>query len=265
MKRKDRNFYKGGIYHIMQRGNNKAFIFDDQHDKAVFIKIIKEKTILYPCYFLYYILMDNHYHFIIEMQDVEPSIIMREINRCYSKYFNKKYDRTGTIFGDRYKSQVVTDKRYFLKLLQYIAYNPVKAALIKHPSQYKWCAHKEMVSRKPVLIDKKRLLSHIGASYSCAYKTYLEMIDDKRSEITTVDDIKELIIERRNEELEALLNDTFGNEIIVQMIQNKTRIAKIENAKREFIKAAKAKGYKSTEIARLFDVSKRGVDYLSET
>ena len=264
MGRKDRNFYKGGIYHIIQRGNNKAYIFDDQRDKAVFLDIIKEKISLYPCYFLFYILMDNHYHLIFEMQDEQLSTIMRDVNRCYSKYYNKKYNRTGTIFGNRYKSHIVSDKKYFLKLLQYIAYNPVKAELVKHPSQYKWCAHKEMISKKSLLIDKDRLLLHIDTSSSKALMTYLDIVDDKKTGITTVDDIKDLVIERRNEQLVTLLQKTFSNEMIVQIIQQKPRTTKILDAKKEFIKTAKSKGYKSAEIAQLLNISKREVNYLSE-
>ncbi|MHB1454837.1 MAG: transposase [Saccharofermentanales bacterium] len=177
MGRKPRNYHKGGIYHIYQRGNNRAYIFNDRYDKAMLLAIIKETMDKYPCFFLYYVLMDNHYHLMIEMIDDELGVVMRDINRCYSKYYNKKYDRIGTIFGDRYKSQIVSDTRYFLKLLHYMANNPVKADLVRHPSQYRWSAHCEMISKQARRIDREKLLSYIGVSLPDAQKTYLETIE----------------------------------------------------------------------------------------
>jgi len=190
MKRKDRNFYTGGIYHIYQRGNNKAYIFDDPIDKATFVNIIKRTIGKYPCHLLYYVLMDNHYHLMVEMMDVEISHMMHEINRRYSQYYNKKYNRCGTIYGDRFKSNIVPDTTYFLKLLQYIANNPVKAGLVRHPSQYQWSAHMEMVSKQSMLIDKNRLLSYFGFSFSSAVKSYMANIECSVNDIIEFADVK---------------------------------------------------------------------------
>ncbi|MHB8963637.1 MAG: transposase, partial [Saccharofermentanales bacterium] len=218
MRRKDRNFHKGGIYHIYQRGNNKAYIFDDPVDKATFVNIIKRTIIKYPCHFLYYVLMDNHYHLVVEMMDIEISHMMHEINRRYSQYYNKKYDRSGTIYGDRFKSNIVPDTTYFLKLLQYIANNPVKAGLVRHPSKYQWSAHMEMVSKQSVLIDKNRLLSYFDISFSSAIKSYMANIESSANEIIEFTDVKGATVAAA-----AAIDSVVGTKHVSEAMQAKFR------------------------------------------
>ena len=260
MGRVNREYYKGGIYHLLQRGINKAFIFDDQLDKAMFLNIVKETKEKYPFYFLYYVLMDNHYHLIIEMIDIDVSLIMRDINRDYSKYYNKKYSRTGTIYGNRNASYVVKDSKYFLKLLQYIAYNPVKAELVKKPSQYKWCAHMEMVSHTTSFIDKNTLLSHIETSFSKAMHVYLDIIDDKPTEEVPPDSVKSMVLERRKETLETLLYEIVNEESILSRIKTKSRAIDVIETKKQFISIAKSHGFNNCEIAKHLNMTRRGVN-----
>lgn len=262
MGRQLRNYFKGGIYHLLQRGINKSFIFDDQLDKAMFLNIIKSAREKFPFHFLYYVLMDNHYHLIIEMIDADISVIMREINRDYSKYYNKKYSRSGTIYGNRNASYVVKDSKHFLKLLQYIAYNPVKAELVKKPSQYKWSAHMEMVSNTSGFIDKNRLLSHIDTTFSKAKRVYLDLIDEKAVDELFPDSVKEIVYERRNETLDTLLKETIKDSSLLANILNKSRDINTINAKKDFILIAKSHGFKNSEIANHLNMSSRGVGKL---
>ena len=79
-----------------------------------------------------YVLMDNHYHILIQTIGKKLQEIMHQINNKYSKYFNVKYKRVGHVFQSRYKSTLVQDKRYILKLLQYVYQNPIRAGTCKN-------------------------------------------------------------------------------------------------------------------------------------
>jgi REP element-mobilizing transposase RayT len=85
-----REEYYGGIYHVMARGNNKEYIFKERIDKGYFIKIIKEsmKGMNYRLYG--YVLMDNHYHLLLQVFDKKLQEIMHQINNKYSKCCNYK-------------------------------------------------------------------------------------------------------------------------------------------------------------------------------
>ena len=103
--------YKGGLYHVIARGNNKEYIFKESIDKGYFIKqIIKQIKKASQCmgFKLFgYVLMDNHYHLMIQTMDKRLQDIMHQINNIYSKYFNYKYKRVGHVFQSRYKAILV--------------------------------------------------------------------------------------------------------------------------------------------------------------
>jgi REP element-mobilizing transposase RayT len=121
-----REEYKGGIYHVIARGNNKEYAFRESIDKGYMVKQLKECSMSMGCRIYGYVLMDNHYHMIIQTFDKKLQEIMHRINNKYSKYFNGKYKRVGHVFQCRYKAALVQDERYMLKLLRYVHQNPVR-------------------------------------------------------------------------------------------------------------------------------------------
>lgn len=260
MGRKGRNFYPGGIYHVIQRGNNKSYIFDDQLDKAKFLDILSETMKKYPFHLLYYVLMDNHYHILLEMIDNDIGLIMKQINLAYSKYYNKKYSRSGTVYGERYSAFNVIDDRHFLQLLYYIANNPVKAGLVKHPSQYRFCAHLEIVSQKELLINKPRLFSYIDTSYEKALKAYMSFMESHFDKPLTAVSPLCIITNKRCEKLITLLKEVAGDEKTENEIITKSRNPEIFIVKQKFIQEAKHQGFTNTEIAKLLRLSRRSVN-----
>ncbi len=111
-----REEYKDGIYHVIARGNNIEFIFNESIDKGYLVKLLKECSISMGCRVYGYVLMDNHYHMILQTLDKKLQEVMHQINNKYSKYFNGKYKRVGHVFQGRYKAVLVQDERYMLKL-----------------------------------------------------------------------------------------------------------------------------------------------------
>lgn len=133
-----REEYQGGIYHVIARGNNKEYIFKKSIDKGYFIKQLKETAEGMNYRIFGYVLMDNHYHILVQTMDKKLQEIMHQINNKYSKYFNAKYKRIGHVFQGRYKAILVQDERYLIGVLRYIHQNPVQANICETVSGYKW-------------------------------------------------------------------------------------------------------------------------------
>ncbi len=135
-----------GIYHIMQRGINKTNLFLDQEDKQKYLDTLlrmKEKG-EYTVYA--YCLMDNHVHILIK-EDKEPlSVAIKRIGVSYSYYFNRKYNRVGHLFQDRFRSEPIEDDRYFLACGRYIHNNPVKAGIVNKPEEYTWSSYNNFIN-----------------------------------------------------------------------------------------------------------------------
>jgi putative transposase len=68
-----------------------------------------------------------------------------------------KYERSGHLFQDRFKSEVVEDVQYLLNVLRYIHQNPIKAGLVKDISNYKWSSYHEYL-KKCEIIDRDFIL-----------------------------------------------------------------------------------------------------------
>jgi len=140
-----RKVSESNIYHIMIRGNERKNIFNDFDDKLRFIdtlKRMKEKNE----YELYtYCLMDNHVHLL--MKELKDPIhrSMKRIQVSYSYYFNKKYQRIGHLFQDRYKSEVIATDEYLLECARYIHNNPVKAEIVNAVTEYQWSSFKDFI------------------------------------------------------------------------------------------------------------------------
>lgn len=131
-----------GIYHIMLRGIDKRDVFLDDEDRIKFIdNIIKAKEV--GDFKLYgYCLMDNHIHLLVkEGEEVGESI--KRITVGYVGWHNRRHERTGYLFQNRFLSEVVETESYLLTVLRYIHLNPVKAGMVKKAEDYYWSSYKD--------------------------------------------------------------------------------------------------------------------------
>jgi REP element-mobilizing transposase RayT len=128
-------YEEGNYYHLYNRGCNKDLIFYDEFDFQKLIKIIKESATQEYLELYAFALMPNHYHFLVKQISDKPiSNWIKYIFIKYAKYFNKKYERKGTIFEGKVKVKII-DKIEFLGFLtHYIHNNPNSELLVKYSS-----------------------------------------------------------------------------------------------------------------------------------
>lgn len=159
-----KNYRKNSYYHIYNRGVDKRKIFQDQQDYAVFLNYLKEylsplpekksqrnisvnaKTYQindYQCRnycqkvtLITYCLMTNHFHLLIKQTDARNiELFMRSFATRYTSYFNKRCQRSGTLFEGPYKAVLIDSDEQLLHLSRYIHLNPAPY-LFKQPSSY---------------------------------------------------------------------------------------------------------------------------------
>lgn len=243
---------------MIQRGNNKAYIYDEQLDKAMFCSIVKETKALMPFDLLYYVLMDNHYHFIVRMKKVPLGKIMHRINLLYSKYFNQKYNRSGSVFGNRYTSVVIKDRFQYLNTIFYNAYNPVKAKIVKHPQEYRWCAHLEVVSKTTYILNRSAMLSLIDKNSEVAIETYSALLDERIKGIRLPKSHDELAVNRR-EVMETLLVEMVADEDQRLALRDRDRSLPIVDLRKRVVHRLVAEGFSVSETAEFLGLSMRTV------
>lgn len=222
------------------------------------LKIIHKVVTDHPCHVLYYVLMGNHYHLVFEMLATPISSIMQHINQGYSRYYNRKYHRQSTVFDQRYKSYPVSDMAYLFQLLQYLAYNPVRAGIVKHPAEYLWCAHLDLVTNQPTLVARHRLFALLGNTVKKGAYTYAELIRQPPAISQPTSD-RVFAEDRRLDHLGVILQELIGERATLEFLWSGNHSTRAVHLRRKFVSLARVKGYKASEIARVLRVSERCV------
>ena len=148
------------IYHIMIKGIDGQNIFYDDKDRRNFLRKFLEnkKEFNYAVYS--YCLMTNHVHMVIKCKDEFLSKSMQSLMIRYVRYFNKKYQRTGSLVQSRFKSKCIENQKYFLEVCRYIHRNPEKAG-IERTDKYVWSSYQEYINEAKISKKEIRTLQKI--------------------------------------------------------------------------------------------------------
>ena len=146
MARTARKQSESGIYHVMLRAVNRQQIFLDDEDARSFLRILRRCMEISAFRLFAYCLMGNHIHLLLKIGEEPLSQVMKRIGTRYVVWYNAKYDRTGHLFQDRFKSEPVQDNAYFLTVLRYILNNPVKAGICSRAEDYSLSSAKDYFS-----------------------------------------------------------------------------------------------------------------------
>ena len=125
--------YPGALYHITSRGNEKREIFLAEEDRKKFLSILRDYHERFGILVHAYVLLDNHYHLILETPRANLLKVMHGINAGYTGYFNRKYRRAGHLLRGRYRAILVDKDEYLVVLSRYVHLNPVRAGLVRVP------------------------------------------------------------------------------------------------------------------------------------
>ena len=125
--------------HITHRGVNRGATFIDDEDFAAYLQAVERVSCEQGVSIHGYVLMTNHVHLMVSAGIAGAvSRMMQALGRRYVRAFNARYGRTGTLWEGRYKSCLVDTDRYLLACLRYIELNPVRAAMVAQPWDYRW-------------------------------------------------------------------------------------------------------------------------------
>jgi putative transposase len=139
MPNKPRGFAPGEVYHLINRGNGRRKVFVERADYQFFVGLIGETKNKYGYRLHRAILIPNHYHLKAESPDEDSlSAAMWKIDKTYANYFNDKYETSGHLWQDRFKSYHVNSEAYDTACAIYIELNACRAGLVRDPADYEW-------------------------------------------------------------------------------------------------------------------------------
>jgi putative transposase len=128
----------GVPHHITQRGNARRDVFDTDADRLVYLSLLGQYSILYPCSLVGYCLMSNHVHLIAvpHRTDSLPALL-RHTHGRYAAYLNARQGQSGHLWQGRYYSCPL-DHAHLWMALRYVERNPVRAGMVALPEDHPW-------------------------------------------------------------------------------------------------------------------------------
>ncbi len=197
------------VYHIILRGINKQDIFFDDIDRWKFLKELKRAKEKYEFEIYAYCLMDNHVHIMIKDKQKQINKIMQSITISYVFYFNKRHERVGHLFSNRYNSRVVETEYYLLNLQRYIHQNPEKAGIEK-TNRYKWSSYSDYINGSD-FVETEFILNMLSKNHEDAINEFKKInmnlvILDKPKDILEY----EMVTRVTDEEIRKLIELKIG-------------------------------------------------------
>ena len=163
--------------HLIQRGNNRQACFVADEDYRFYLDWLGEYAGKAGCRIHAYVLMTNHVHLLVSAErGGAPGEMMKALGQRYVQYFNKTYRRSGTLWEGRYRSCPTQTETYLLACQRYIELNPVRAAMVEHPADYRWSSYRTNAQGEAdSLICPHEVYQALGSDPSTRQSMYREL------------------------------------------------------------------------------------------
>jgi putative transposase len=178
MSRPIRIEFADALYHVTSRGDRGEDIFEDDHDRLVFLETFEKvvQQFNWVCYA--WCLMNNHYHLLIQTPDANLSKGMRQLNGVFTQTSNRRHSRMGHLFQGRFKAILVDSDAYLLELSRYIVLNPVRAGMVKRAGDWRWSSYRASMGMAPAdpFLAVDMLLAQFAKRRSVAEQRYAKFV-----------------------------------------------------------------------------------------
>ena len=138
MSRMPRSCLPDGYFHVVARGIATRPIFLDTEDRETFLDLVAlcERLHGWSCDAL--CVMTTHYHLVLESRRVDLSDGIHRLNWRYARHFNRRHERYGHVFAERFSTRVIEGEQYLFEACAYVVLNPVRAGLCDQPDEWPW-------------------------------------------------------------------------------------------------------------------------------
>ena len=177
MPRTGRLHIPGGCYHLIGRGLERRDIFEHPVDKQDILTRFGLHLARTNSQCLAWALMSNHYHFLVRLGSCPLAKLMAPVLTGFAVSYNRRYQRSGYVFQNRFTSILCDEGSHLLQLVRYIHLNPVRAGMMNTLAElghYPWTGHAAMLGRHRQdwhFIDG--ILAHFDTNRSRAVDRYL--------------------------------------------------------------------------------------------
>ena len=153
------------VYHVINRGNNRAPVFHKDGDYAAFLDALRDLKRARPFELYGYCLMPNHVHLLLRTRDVPISRLMQSLLVSHTQRYHRVQGSSGHVWQGRFKSPVIQDDDHLLTVLRYVEANPLRARMVERADAYPWSSFAERATARGAgLLDPTPAFDALGAT-----------------------------------------------------------------------------------------------------
>jgi putative transposase len=178
-----------GYYHVTSRGNARSVIFFRDEDRVRFIERLRDNLETFNIILFAYVLMDNHFHLVVQTPMANLSKFMQRLKTSYALYARYRQKRPGHIFQGRFRAKLIESEKYLGAVTRYVHLNPVKtrAGNRLSPNQrrqllekYRWNSYRVYSGDGVVeeFVRADRVLSLFSSHRGAARRAYGKYVED---------------------------------------------------------------------------------------
>lgn len=208
-----RRLVPGYFYHIYNRGNNRENLFQEPDNYRYFLACWLQH--IHPVAETYaYALLKNHFHVLVCIRPLpallqlthmaacanDPTQLSNRLSRCFSNCFNayakamnKRYQRSGSLFQERFRRKLVMEEDYLTGVILYIHFNALRHRLVNKRQRYPFTSYEALLSDKPTRLQRQKVLGLFGGrnAFVEAHQRYCENLLLKKIIFEKEDDDEE--------------------------------------------------------------------------
>lgn len=253
MPRQPRALPPSATLHIISRGNRRQKIFEELPDYARFSASMVEEMAAAGIILLAFCLMPNHFHLLLQAAAGALSKVMHGVLTSHAAFMNKKYGRTGHLYGDRFKSKICDPEFGIKPRVRYIHNNPVKDGLVTRLEDWRWSSHHDYLNpASPNPSGKLEVLKLFGETSTNAIENYAEFMKPD----------PELIRARAGErfpleKIAAMVERELGH--VPGLLKQRSKQRDVTGARMMFVKLALDAGHSAKTVAAFLCVAEESV------
>ena len=177
MPRASRYLLPGYTYHLTQRCHNRAFLLRFAKDRDAYREWLRVGAKRHGVPVYGFCITCNHVHIVVHVVDVEAvASLMRLAAGAGGQQYNRRKGLSGAFWEDTYHCTIIENGKHLWNCLQYVDLNMVRAGVVTHPSEWRWCSYGELMGHRQryrILATERLLESLEGVSLNEMQAAYV--------------------------------------------------------------------------------------------
>ena len=171
------------VYHVINRGNNRAAVFHQDGDYVAFLDALRDLKRTRPFELYGYCLMPNHVHLLIRALEIPISRLVQSLLVTHTQRYHRYHHTSGHVWQGRFRSPVIQNDDHLLTVLRYIEANPLRAHLVRRAGDYPWSSFAEHgLGRSAGLLDPMSTYEGLAADPARRQRLWSDLVHQEPSD-----------------------------------------------------------------------------------